>query len=131
MPFFDLPLDQLRAYRPEREEPPDLDAFWASTLAEARSATLNVEFEPVDYGLRTVDALDVTFPGYGGQPIKGWFLLPRQRSGRLPCVVEYIGYSGGRGFPFDWLTWSSAGYAVTGTRPTCPPPGRTRPIPAS
>jgi len=111
MPFFDLPLDQLRAYRPEREEPSDLDAFWASTLAEARSATLNVEFEPVDYGLRTVDAWDVTFPGYGGQPIKGWFLLPRQRSGRLPCVVEYIGYSGGRGFPFDWLTWSSAGYA--------------------
>ena len=26
-------------------------------------------------------------------------------------MVEYIGYGGGRGFPLDWLTWSSAGYA--------------------
>src|SRR5439155_8184991 len=28
---FDLPLDQLRAYRPERTEPPDFDAFWQTT----------------------------------------------------------------------------------------------------
>jgi cephalosporin-C deacetylase len=26
-------------------------------------------------------------------------------------VVEYIGYSGGRGFPTDWLLWASVGYA--------------------
>jgi cephalosporin-C deacetylase len=26
-------------------------------------------------------------------------------------VVEYIGYGGGRGFPTDWLVWSSAGFA--------------------
>ena len=25
-------------------------------------------------------------------------------------VVEYIGYGGGRGDPFDWLTWSCAGH---------------------
>jgi len=28
MAQFDLPLDELRAYRPERVEPPDLDEFW-------------------------------------------------------------------------------------------------------
>ena len=53
----------------------------------------------------------MTFSGYGGQPIKGWLLLPRVRSGSLPCVVEYIGYGGGRGLPLDWLLWSNAGYA--------------------
>jgi cephalosporin-C deacetylase len=26
-------------------------------------------------------------------------------------VVEFIGYGGGRGFPTDWLLWSSAGFA--------------------
>ena len=109
--LFDMPLEQLKTYLPPREEPPDFDAFWQQTLAEARSFPLDAVFEPVDYGLRTVDTFDVTFNGYGGQPIKGWFLLPRQRSGPLPCVVEYIGYSGGRGFPTDWLLWSSAGYA--------------------
>jgi cephalosporin-C deacetylase len=111
MAFFDMPLDQLRAYMPPREEPADFDAFWQTTLAEARTFPLSAEFAPVDYGLRTVETFDVTFTGYGGQPIKGWLLLPRQRSGALPCVVEYIGYGGGRGFPTERLLWSSAGYA--------------------
>jgi cephalosporin-C deacetylase len=111
MAFFDFPLDQLKVYLPPREEPADFDAFWKQTLAEARAFPLNVTFEPVDYGLRTVETFDVTFNGYGGQAVKGWLLLPRQRSGTVPCVVEYIGYGGGRGFPTDWLVWSSAGYA--------------------
>ncbi|MCB0004562.1 MAG: acetylxylan esterase, partial [Anaerolineae bacterium] len=34
--FFDLPLEQLYTYRPERVEPDDFDAFWGATLAEAR-----------------------------------------------------------------------------------------------
>jgi cephalosporin-C deacetylase len=29
----------------------------------------------------------------------------------LPCIVQYIGYGSGRGFPYDWLLWASAGYA--------------------
>lgn len=111
MAFFDLPLDQLRTYTPPRTEPADFDAFWQTTLAETRTRGLNATFVAVDYGLATVETFDVTFSGYGGQPIKGWFLLPRQRSGPLPCVVEYLGYGGGRGFPLNWLMWPSAGYA--------------------
>jgi len=53
----------------------------------------------------------VTFSGFGGQHIRGWFLVPRHRSEPLPCVVEYIGYGGGRGNPTDWLVWSAAGCA--------------------
>ena len=109
--FFDLPLDQLKEFRPPRNEPADFDAFWAETLSAARALALAPRFEPIDYGLASVETFDVTFNGYGGQPIRGWLLLPRHRSGKLPCVVEYIGYGGGRGFPIDWLLWSSAGYA--------------------
>ena len=76
--LFDMPLEQLKAYLPPREEPPDFDAFWQETLAEARGFPLNAVFEPVDFGLRTVETFDVTFNGYDGQPIKGWLLLPRQ-----------------------------------------------------
>ncbi|MGN6809236.1 MAG: acetylxylan esterase [Thermomicrobiales bacterium] len=111
MALFDLPLEQLRTYQPQREEPADFDAFWQRTLAEADQHPLAATFEPVDYGLRTVETFDVTFNGYGGQAVKGWLFLPRQRSGPLPCVVEYIGYGGGRSFPLSWLLWSSAGYA--------------------
>lgn len=111
MAFFDLSLDQLQTYCPQVAEPADFDAFWQATLAEARQFPLNAAFEKVDYGLAAQETFDVTFSGFGGQPIKGWFLLPVQRREPLPCVVEYIGYGGGRSFPFDWLLWSSAGYA--------------------
>jgi cephalosporin-C deacetylase len=109
--YFDLPLEQLKTYKPDRQETPEFDAFWKETLAQARQWPLEARFEPVDFGLQTVATFDVTFNGYGGQPVKGWFLLPCQRSGPLACIVEYIGYGGGRGLPLDWLLWSSAGYA--------------------
>src|SRR5215208_1661266 len=111
MAIFDLPLNELKTYLPAREEPADFDAFWQSTLEEARAFPLNATFERVDYGLVAQDTFNVTFSGFGGQPVKGWLILPRQRNGKLPCVVEYIGYGGGRSFPTDWLLWASAGYA--------------------
>ena len=116
--LFDLPLAELRVYMPEREEPADFDAFWAGTLADARKHPLAAVFEPFDAGLSTVRVWDVTFAGFGGQPIKGWFLAPADpasspfaKEGRLPCVVEYIGYGGGRGRPIDWLVPPSMGFA--------------------
>lgn len=111
MAFFDLSLNELKTYCPPRDEPADFDAFWTSTLDEARTFALNVAFEKVDYGLVAQETFDVTFNGFGGQPVKGWLILPAQRAGMLACVVEYIGYGGGRSFPTDWLLWASAGYA--------------------
>jgi len=111
MPLFDLPYQELLTYLPPRQEPPDFDQFWSDTLAQARRFPLDAVFEQVDFGLRTLESYDVTFNGYGGQPIKGWLMLPKQRPEALPCVVQYIGYGGGRGNPLDWLIWSSAGYA--------------------
>jgi len=111
MAFFDLPLNELKTYKPARTEPADFDAFWKSTLDETRKHPLNATFERVDYGLVAQETFDVTFNGFGGQPIKGWLILPNQRSGKLPCVVEFIGYGGGRNFPIDWLLWASVGYA--------------------
>lgn len=111
MAFFDLPLEELQTYLPPRNEPADFDLFWQETLETTRQYPLDARFEAVDYCLRAIESFDVTFSGYAGQPVKGWLLLPARRDGPLPCVVEYIGYGGGRGFPFDWLTWSSAGFA--------------------
>ncbi len=112
MAFFDKSLDELIHYKPERSEPPDFDAFWQETLEQTRQYPLNARFEPYDAGLTLVDAYDVTFSGYGGQPIKGWFLLPVGAKGSLPCVVQFVGYGGGRGFPHHWLLWANAGYAT-------------------
>ncbi|MCS6995127.1 MAG: acetylxylan esterase [Anaerolineales bacterium] len=109
--LFDLPLEQLKTYLPERPEPADFDLFWQKTLAEAHQHPLNARFEPIESGLKVIQAFDVTFNGYGGQPIKGWFLLPRETREPLPVIVEFIGYGGGRNLPNDWLGWAAAGYA--------------------
>jgi cephalosporin-C deacetylase len=111
MPMFDFPLEQLKTYCPPRDEPADFDSFWSGTLAEARQHPIDARFERVDVGLTTVDTFDVTYNGFGGQPIKGWLLVPRGAANALPCVVEFIGYGGGRGHLYDWLLWSSLGYA--------------------
>ena len=109
--YFDLPLDQLRTYFPNRTENEDFDVFWEYTLAETRKYPLDAHFEPIKTNLKFLDVFDVTYNGYCGQPIKGWFLVPRGDLGKLACIVEYIGYGGGRGHPYDWLLWSNAGYA--------------------
>ena len=110
MALFDLPLGELETYLPERTEPEDFTEFWTETLTETRSYPLNAEFKPVDAGLKTLETFDVSFAGFGGQTVKGWLLLPKGET-NLPCVVETIGYGGGRGFATDWLSYSSTGYA--------------------
>ena len=109
--FVDLPLEQLQQYLPPVETPADFDAFWEMTLAESRQFSLAAQFTAVNSALKLVEILDATFCGFGGQPVKGWLVLPRQRSGRLPCVVQYLGYGGGRGLPGDYLYWANAGFA--------------------
>ena len=99
MPQFDLPLDELRAYRPDLPRPDDFDDFWAATLAEARAVTRSGRpSSRSTTGWRVVDTFDVTFPGFGGSPIRGWLHLPVGRApDRCPASCEYVGYGGGRG----------------------------------
>lgn len=111
MAFADMPLEQLKRYKPKLAEPKDFDAFWARTLKAAREAATPPVLERVDVGLKTVDSWDLSFSGYQGQPVKAWLQAPAGAKGPLPCVVEFIGYGGGRGFAWDWLLWPSAGYA--------------------
>jgi cephalosporin-C deacetylase len=111
MPQFDLPLAELRAYAPELAVPVDLGRFWEATLAETREYPLAVTCTPVDSGLSVVDSFDVSFAGFGGATIRAWLHVPATRSGRLPVVVEYIGYGGGRGLPHERILYAAAGYA--------------------
>jgi cephalosporin-C deacetylase len=111
MPQFDLSLDELRVYRPPRDEPAGFDRFWADTLEASRQRSRPPVFAAHDARLRTIEVADVTFSGYQGQPIKGWLRWPRGARGPLPAIVEFVGYGGGRGLAQDRLLWASAGYA--------------------
>nr|WP_152815153.1 acetylxylan esterase [Georgenia subflava] len=107
----DLPREELETYLPGRTEPEDFEEFWARTIAESRAAGTGATFTRVDAGLGVFDVYDVSFPGFGGQPVAAWLVTPRAPAAPLPCVVQYLGYGGGRGFPFERTLWASAGYA--------------------
>ncbi|MBE1874633.1 acetylxylan esterase [Myceligenerans pegani] len=117
MAQFDMPRADLERYTPEIDEPDDFDEFWARTIAEARAAGADLpgggapRLERVDAGLTQVTVDDVTFPGFGGHPIKAWLTRPAHAEGPLPVVVQYQGYNGGRGLPHEHLGFAAAGYA--------------------
>src|SRR5882757_4205512 len=106
-----MPLSDLETYSPEIDEPGDFDEFWSTTLAEARTFDEAPRVERIDVGLTEVLVDDVTFPGFGGHPVKAWLTRPAHADGDLPVVVEYQGYGGGRGLPHERIQWAAAGYA--------------------
>ncbi len=112
MPLFDLPLEHLATYHPNEQAPADFDAFWSTTLAETAAFPLDPTFVPVEDPIyQMVQVQDVTFRGYRGQPVRGWFIEPVGNRERLPCLVTYIGYGGGRSLPLDHLLPAVSGFA--------------------
>ncbi len=120
MALMDLDLEALQQYRPEVAEPDDFDDFWSETLAETDARDLDPVFEPVDNRLALIDSYDVRFTGFGGTRVRAWLHVPAGTSATLsttdpsaglPCVVQYLGYSGGRGMPYANTIYAAAGYA--------------------
>jgi cephalosporin-C deacetylase len=92
-------------------EPPDVDAFWRDTLSDARREPVLLDVRPEPNDLAVLETWDVTFAGFGGDPVRAWYTRPAGADGPLPAVVEYAGYGRGRGLPMERLTWPAAGYA--------------------
>ena len=111
MPFPDLLHPQLAAYTSSVALPGDFHDFWSATLTEARTTAATARLTQAATTLKAIEVLDVTFPGFGGHPVKGWLMLPRQRQGRLPIVVQFVGYGGGRSLPHEALHWAASGFA--------------------
>lgn len=103
----DLPLSELQRYRPDVPEPADFSAFWTDQLQAARLRHAEPSFRPADSAVRHAAVFDVTFAGYAGDPVRAWLLVPHQAGPGAAVIVQYIGYGGGRGDPFDWLTWKA------------------------
>jgi len=110
MPVVDLPIEQLRSYRPDLTHEPDFDGFWRDTLAAARACDDRPTVTRVSAGVRAVDTYDVTFAGWAGEPVRGWLVLPKGGSARW-CVVEFQGYGVGRGRVYDHLLYAACGVA--------------------
>ncbi|MCC6240261.1 MAG: acetylxylan esterase [Phycisphaerales bacterium] len=110
MPSIDMPLEELRKYKPALTRQADFESFWEKTIAEALAQPLNAELIPYPFPARDVDVFAVRFDGFGGGRIAGWYLRPKGE-GPFPGVCQYHGYCGRGPRPLDMLPLASQGIA--------------------
>jgi len=111
VPLVDLPLEELRAYRPAPDRRHDFATFWDETLAEARAQPLLERLAPVPYAVDDLAAHRLDYEGWNGARITCWLLAARGAV-RQPTIVYYHGYSGNRGTIYSHLPWALQGYTV-------------------
>lgn len=112
MPLVDMPLDALHGHRITSSEPDDFDQFWDNSLKQVGTTPAILDDRVVDGRLGAVKVHDLTFAGWNGDPVRAWLIRPnRPIDEPLPCIIEYVGYGGGRGLPHEHLLWASAGFA--------------------
>ncbi len=111
MPSIDMPLEQLRQYKPSMYREADFESFWDQTIAEAIQQPINQELIPYGLPLRGIECFAVRYDGFGGGRIAGWYLRPEGR-GKFPGVCVYHGYSGRGPRPLDLLWLVSQGMCV-------------------
>jgi cephalosporin-C deacetylase len=121
MPSIDLPLEQLRQYKPPLYRQADFESFWETTTAEALQQPLNAELIPYDLHTKGLVCYALRFDGYKTpQPnqqqghagrIAGWYVRP-EATGKFPGVCIYHGYSGRATRPLDMLALAAQGLCV-------------------
>ncbi|WP_139905777.1 acetylxylan esterase [Clostridium thermarum] len=95
MNLFDLPIEELREYKPELTKEKDFDDFWEGILAESDKYPLNDEVKPAAYPIDTIKVYDIYFDGFRNSRIHGRLVLPKGASAenKVPVVVYYHGYN--------------------------------------
>ena len=111
MPSIDMPLEQMRVYKPSLYREADFESYWETTVAEAVKQPLNAELIPYDLPLRSLEAYAVRFDGYKGGRIAGWYVRPAER-GSFPGVCVYHGYSGRAPRPLELVSLAAQGVCV-------------------
>lgn len=118
MPSIDMPLEQLRQYKPSLYREADFEDYWDATVSEAVKQPLNAELVPYPLKAKGLQCYAVRFDGYSaggkagsGGRIAGWYVRP-EAAGTFPGVCIYHGYSGRAPRPLDMVAYASQGMCV-------------------
>ncbi|MCL5048892.1 MAG: acetylxylan esterase [Firmicutes bacterium] len=114
MPWFDLDIEALKDYRTKVIEPDDFDSFWSEMKDLAYQAIEPTELTPYKEQLYSpmLRIYDVTFSGAHGDPIRAWYIKPKEYDSCLPLIINFAGYGGGRGLPVENLSYGALGFAT-------------------
>ena len=109
---YDLPLEQLKNYKPELTKQPDFDQFWNNALKELSEIPLKYSLEPFEYPVKGVKVYTLNFLSYNNANIQGFFAVP-DKEGPHPGLMLYHGYNWAMdGNITDTVNWALHGYAA-------------------
>src|SRR5947209_8396255 len=108
MPSIDMPLEQMRQYKPSLYRAEDLESFWEQTVAEATKQPLNAELVPYRLPVKGLQCYALRFDGFRGGRIAGWYVRP-EANGRFPGLCAYHGYGNRAPRPLDLLQYGAQG----------------------
>src|SRR4051812_12759722 len=111
MPSIDMPLEQLRQYKPSLNREEDFKAFWDKTVADAKAQPLNAELIPYKLSAKGLECYAVRFDGFNGGRIAGWYVRP-DSAGKFPGLCIYHGYSGRSPRPLELVHLAAQGMCV-------------------
>lgn len=114
MNYNDMPLEELREYKPRQTKEPDFDEFWKRNIEKAKKQPLNPEVVPVKTLMKNVKIYDVYYDGFENSRIHGVLVMPAcaSKDNKVPLVVMYHGYNYNNLTPNMAYPYVLAGYAV-------------------
>ena len=111
---YDLPLEELKKYRPALTRREDFAEFWESTKAQLAQEPFTYELTPLTYPADGVRLYQLNYRGFHGARIQGYFAAP-DKPGTHPGLVLYHGYDWSfDGGIHDVVNWALHGYATFG-----------------
>ncbi|MCX7710704.1 MAG: acetylxylan esterase [Clostridia bacterium] len=109
---YDLPLEELKKYKPELTKQPDFDAFWDETLRQLAAVPVQYELTPYQYPVRGIKVYRISYLGFNRANIAGWLAMPEGERA-YPGLVLYHGYNWAfDGNVHDTVNWALKGYAA-------------------
>ena len=109
---YDLPLEQLREYKPELTKQPDFDEFWENAKAELAKVPMEYTLTPIDYPAKNIEVYELRFRGIHDAMISAYFAKP-VGDGPFSSLVSYHGYNWGISALEDTVLGAFHGYVCT------------------
>lgn len=105
-------IETYRNYLPPLTKRDDFTTFWNEQIEICNRTPLSSEFTEFPYFLPGVTCYHFNCTGIDETLLKGFFLVPKKRVGKVPLLIYFHGFNGTKGYPSDYSVYLSMGIAV-------------------
>lgn len=112
MPLVDMPLEELKQYKGINPKPADFDEFWDKSIEEMKAIDPQVELVPAEVQTEYASCYHMYYTSTFGARIHAKLVMPKNKEGRCPAMLDFHGYSGAVCNFTNYLPYAAAGFVV-------------------